>query len=520
MFSLPLLCIFAVAIILTLAFCLPFLEKILAKKLNLTILSKKHQATILVGALIVCAYALGVHSHSRLFALYKDVLGSELPIIFAVRILMFSLLYTTLTFCSKLVTSSALNAYPVKSNKVCLLITIGFTVLLLALWGIEGTHASNDYSGQIASARMGEYDKAHPVSHTLFCCCLLSIYDSIHTIIISQILFYALSVYAISWFCKRAEISIFFTITATFLATICTYQILLLAIKDSFFISSCTIATVGLMSWCLTPSRKAVLLTTIGLIGVGIFRYDGQAIVILTATALIMTAFVRRQKIRQILIMSIVPCIIIILAHVILPGYLNATSRVVGTKMAMPAEIVCEVIAQNGNISKEELSQAEEIIMPKEMIIKHHGMSAEYDGRKYMWAYFSNQEELETYSFAYRLSGKEKELLPLAITVALKNPVITIRHFIEQGRMVWDPSMQYKQPTAFFFFVNLVLLCILFKCNQSPIYYIPFIPVLTVALTSTFVATTFEPRYTFPIFFGGALSIAYTHFILRLGKGK
>ncbi len=510
------LCIIVIVLLLFFFLALPLIEKKVARKLKLKNLSVRDCSIIFLLVAVVCCFGIGVHSHSRFFSIYREALGSELFIVWPVRLFWGGIMYSFLVFSSRLAISDFIKLKPIKYHKQCAYIAIGIALIMFLILFFEGAQASNDYLGQIAGAEKGEYDKSHPVFHTVFCCALLSIYDSINTVIISQILFFSFSVYVIARFCEKYSISRVLTVIAVLIATVCTYGIIILAIKDSFYISSCIIAIVGLMVWCISPSLKSAILATFGLMGVGVFRYDGQAIVLLTSLSLIVAMFVCRRKVSHVLLMSLLPCVTIILAHVMLPSYLNATSKIVGTKLAMPAEIVCEVIAQKGNITEEELRVAEEVIMPKAMIIKHHSMSAEYDGRKYMWDYFNSPEEAETYSFATRLSGKEKELLPLAFSVAIKNPFITITHFIEQGRMVWDPTMQYAQPTSLFFFLSVLMILSLIRKKTSLIYYIPFIPTMVVAMTSIFIATTWEPRYTYPIFFGAILSVPYMHIIRRI----
>ena len=299
---------------------------------------------------------------------------------------------------------------------------------------------------------------------------------------------------------------------------VCSAPIIHVIIKDSPYISFFIIAMAGLQAWVHKPDRESVIVSTLGLIGVGVFRYDGQAIVIVVSCALALLFFSTKKHARHILFMCALPIAAIFSAHYVLPCLVNAKSEMVGTKLAMPAEIICEIIVRNGNVTEEEKEKAQNLIMPIELMKKHHSLAKSYEGQKYIWnGFFETEEEFRRYSFAFNLSGKEKQIIPLFLNLAIKNPAITANHLIQQSRMILDLHGSYRYPCSLSFYICIFALIIMLKHKVRADQYIPFVPVFACSLTCMFIATTFEWRYGIPVIAGAILLFGHMNAATKKG---
>lgn len=435
----------------------------------------------------------------------------------AFKLLIASILYSFLLILLRLTKSNLFSCLPVKTNKQCLLFTLITAIVLLAIWYTHGTHTSFDFGvRQMGQIHSGIYEKAHPVFHTILSGLLLNMYDSLHTLVAAQLIYFTCASFCIFWWCKREQLSAIYAFLAVAAIIYFTFPCIHEVIKDSYVISSYTIAAVGLMAWLRHPDKISATLATVGLVGVGSFRYDGQAIIVMVTVALLLGAYRNKKNLKQVYAICFIPIAAIIAAHAILPACVNAKSEMVGTKLAMPAELICEVIAQNGNISEQELAEAEALIMPKELILTQHSKGEVFEGQKYIWGgYFESDDVCYRYSFAWNLGGKEKELLPLFARIAVKNPGIILSHLFQQGKMVWDVRGGIQSPIALCFYTAALFLAFLGSRKLGAAYLIPFVPIFTTAAICTFVATTYEMRYGMPIIIGGILIIGYAHSFVR-----
>ena len=398
--------------------------------------------------------------------------------------------------------------------------------MLLLLWYLFGTRAFWDFEfNQLIQLKTGNYDKAHPVFHTIFCGGLLKIYQSLHTIAFAQIIAFSVALYSICWWAKRSGLSIIYACGAIVGIVVFTYPYAHYVVKDSFMLSSFIIATTGLMAWNQRPDLTSAILAAIGLTGVGLFRYDGQASVLLVSIAVVTLSIWNKKIRKQAYIIAFIPLLALVSGHLILPACVNARSEMTGTKLAMPADLICEVIVRGGDISPDDLKKAEQLIMPKELMFHLHKLGHEYQGEKYIWGMgFADNKEFKRYSFAYNLKDKGAELLPLCGRVIIKNPVITIQHLFQQGKMLWDIRAEHDRsvyikspinPISLCFYMGMLVLILIIRNRCGIQYLLSFIPFITVTSVIALIATTYEMRYGLPIIPAGILAIGYARTLIR-----
>lgn len=503
-------------LVIAVAGVLPFLYNRISHLFVSSELSSKRSAYILFFAIIIGFYSNPLVEGSKYLPQETGILSYSIQ--FAIKAAYASVLFCFFSFITSLLSTKKLGLFPVNNHKTCLTISLFSAISMLILWYCMGTHASFDFHvRQMNQITTGEYEKAHPIIHTIFCKFLLDIYNSYKTIVIAQIVLFTIGVYAMCWWCMRAKLSFLYASITVVAIIFLTYPYIHIIIKDSFFISSYMIALAGLMAWSLRPDNAATFVSAFGLTCVGLFRYDGQGAVILTAIALIILCIATRKNIRKILVMVLIPTLSIFLAHSVLPICVNAKSEMVGTKLAMPAELICEVIAQNGNLTPEEITRVEELIMPRKMILEHHKKGEAYEGQKYIWGgYFRSESEFRKYSFAFNLSGKGHEIIPLFFKIAAKNPGIVIDHLLMQSKMLWDVAYNRISSTSLAFYLYIFTLISILERKSLRPFSIPFVPTFSVILTCSLIATTFELRYGLPIIVGSIFMIGYTNRVRTL----
>lgn len=390
---------------------------------------------------------------------------------------------------------------PIGSNKIFLLALYPILLMLL-IWCFKGYELSPDTEHILS---WDVYEKAHPIAYGIIVKLLYGLFGSIKAIVVSQILLMAVACWAIIWFIYNHKLPWIYAVLGTAIVIYGTSYsfIFVIAIKDAFYYPFYIILMVGLCSWCLNESKRDFGFISIGLIGVSIFRYDGQLVVIGTLLALLI-ACRHSRKMWTMLALTGTTLLCMIFCNILLPKLLHADTKVgVGTKYAMPAELICEVVVHGGDITEEEKERISQVIMPIDKIRKFHSNFPEHWGQKYIWG-------RGEYSFARSLSGKGRDIIELFIPIASRNPKIVITHLLNRTHML---TRLVDSPAACFF-ISLLLFCIVITRRIPSSLLLPFVPVFISSFTCIFVATTYELRYALPIVGGSVVLYLYSHILL------
>lgn len=377
-------------------------------------------------------------------------------------------------------------------------------ILQVAIWCFKGDTCSTDTSFLLS---IDTYDKAHPLIYAIISKGLYGLFDSIKTVILAQILLMSAACWAIIWFVYSHKLPWVYAVLGTSLAIFGSHGYIgftTMAIKDAFYYPFFITLMVGLCLWCLGRNKKALSIIICSLIGVGIFRYDGQLVVVGTTVFSLAFVYYRKHNLKRHVVLFCIPLVCTFFCNFALPWLLHAGTEIgMGTQYAMPAELICEVVVHEGELTPEEKARISEVIMPIELIREYHDAGEEYEGQKYIWSYGAH-------SFAKSLSGKGKDLLTLFIPIACRNPGIMVKHIWHQSYMLTH-LVDYASAC---FYICAVLIFKLLTRKTPILFYTPFIPVIFCVFICVFIATTYETRYAAPIVGGCVVLYLYVHTLL------
>lgn len=392
-------------------------------------------------------------------------------------------------------------------------------VLLLIIWHVKGNIYTFDFNDQIRLIENHTYEKAHPVIYTLLIKSILILFASPSAIIPLQIMAaWGICGFVVYFFC-RMDVSWVYPFACNTIIIYFNNDILITASKDAFYYLFFILLVIGLCSWSIRKGKVSLYSIIAGLCGVALFRYDGQLVVVITSFFLLVSMIRYKRNLKWHVALLSLPVFCMILCHVVMPYALDSQpGRVgVGTKYAMPAELICEVLVHGGDLTSKEKIRISEIIMPEEVIRERHSLLNEYNGEKYIW-YVPPPEEREKlqyfpydYGFNHILSNKGKEIFELFIPIALRNPGIIFRHLWDQSYLLTS----LKTYASIFFYMSLFAAVILLIRLKSIHPILPFIPIWTVAIFFIAVVTTCEIRYVTPITAGGVIVYLYSYALIR-----
>lgn len=393
---------------------------------------------------------------------------------------------------------------PIRSSNGLRVLIAYPLILQMAIWWFKGDTCSTDTFYLLS---IDTYDRAHPVIYAIIIKGLYGIFGSIKSIILVQILLMSIACGMIVMYIYHYKLPWLYAILGSSLAIFGSHGYIgftTMAIKDALYYPFFITLMVGLCSWCLRENKKAHVIIIISLIGIGVFRYDGQLIVAGTTIFFLAHVYFRKLNFWRHAAFLCIPLICTFFCSFTLPKILHVGTKYgMGTQYAMPAEMICEAVVHDGELSSEERRRISEVIMPIELIREYHDAGKEHEGQKYIW-------HCGKHSFAKSLDGKGKELLSLFIPIACKNPGIMIKHVWHQSYML---THGHDYSSACFYII--IALMFRLQISKTPLhFYVPFIPIVLCMFICVIIATTYETRYAAPIVGGCVVLYLYVHTLL------
>lgn len=386
----------------------------------------------------------------------------------------------------------------------------GMIVLALAVvWFCVGTAYCFDFEfSQYPQIVSGQYGMTHALIHTLFCQGILDIWHQFHAVVLVQLmLFLAVLLVVLAWG-AREKIP-FFIVFVAILFCIYQFKMVTTIIKDTPYTISVMTLTAGLCMEMLETRKTSLWMIGLGLIGTGCFRYDGSIPFFFTIAALACYMVRRREARRRLWVPLSAALACWLFSSVVLPDILHADYQRTGTKYAKMAHVVCDVVAEGGDVSERDMEVIEREIMPEEMILEQyhffhdslHPVVSAGHGEKYLWrGFFSSWETGLKYSFNTTLTDKGGMITRLFFSVAGDNPLKVMKILFLNSQMVWNlpAGNVIRSPQLWLYYgclMTLIVACIFRKWK----YLIPFVPFYGIVLVIGTVATTYEIRYLLPV---------------------
>ncbi len=387
----------------------------------------------------------------------------------------------------------------------------GLIALVLALvWMRTGTATCWDFEHcQYPQILSGHYGVTHTLTHTLFCEGILGIWHHIHAIVLVQLLlFLFVLLMMLSWGIReKIPACIVF---AAILFSIYQFNLVTTVIKDTPYAISVMTLTLGLCMEMLETGKSSLWMIALGLAGMGCFRYDGSVPFFLTI-AVLACCMLRQKEVRCRLWIPLSAALACwLFASAVLPEALHADQQRTGTRYAKMAHVICDVVAEGGHVSEQDMGLIEREIMPREMILERyhhfhdslHPVVSTARGEKYLWSgLFPSLEIGARYSFNTTLTDKGEMITRLFFSVAVDNPLKAAKILLLNSQMVWNMSPNAcvrRSPQLCLYygcFITLLLVCMFRRWK----YLIPFVPFYGTVLVIGAVATTYEIRYLLPV---------------------
>ena len=379
------------------------------------------------------------------------------------------------------------------------------TLMMVAAWWLWGTQCSFDFlQRQYPQIISGKYDLMHTLSHTLMCKGVLSIWNNFHAIILVHMVLLLLVYFMIFSWGARERIRVVIVFGAVLLCIIVTR-----IIKDVPYAISMMALTVGLCVYMLEKRISSLWLIGLGLMGTGSLRYDGYVPFFLTVVALIAYMFFRRKEVRRLWIPVAAGIVCWLFNFALLPVLMHAEPGASGTKYAKMAQVVCDIVAEGGEVSEDDMALIEREIMPREVIMRQyhlyqdsmHPVVSTGHGEKYIHTgSFSSWETGMKYGFAWTLGDKGEVVRKLFLSLSADNPLLAAKILFLNSQMVWNlPARGIRDMPQLFIFYGGVLGFLVYGMFRKWSCLIPFVPFLGVVLVIGAAATTYEVRYLLPV---------------------
>ena len=386
------------------------------------------------------------------------------------------------------------------------------TVLLaVALWRHWGTMCSFDFlHRQYPQVLSGQYDLMHTLAHTLMCKGILSVWHHFHAIVLVQLALLLLVYFMIFSWGAREKMRVLIVLGAVFLCMV-QFDMATTIIKDVPYAISMMALTVGLCTYMLEKRTSSLWLIGLGLAGTGCLRYDGYVPFFLTTGVLLAYMFRHPQERRRLAIPVAGALLFWLFAFAALPCLMKAGRGASGTRYAKMAHVVCDIVAEGGKVSPEDMELIEQEIMPREVIMRQYGLYKDSmhpavsagHGEKYLHTgLFETWETGRKYGFAWTLSDRGGDAVrKLFFSVAADNPAQAARILLLNSQMVWNlpaSSNTRKMPQLWLFY-GCVLGFLVYGIQKRKSCLIPFVPFCSVPLVISAAATTYEIRYMLPV---------------------
>lgn len=377
--------------------------------------------------------------------------------------------------------------------------------LFLLLWWVKGTRCSADFLGSLDQARSGAYNTIQPLSYTLFIGALDRLGpNSVANMAAQTGLFVTAAGVAGHW-CRREGLPLLCGAgVVALLLPLCQWALAVL-VKDALYTCCFVIMTVGLCS--LYRRDDGFSRTTLygGLAGLVLLRPDALLIAAVAGIGVLTVARRRRRGglaaaggVSGVLFLGVA-------AHVLLPLAVGARNDACGTRLAMPAEMLCEVVVHDADLPPRDRERICRLIMPEPVMRRHHDSAPEWIGERYLWRGFESEADLRRHSFVFRLAGRDREVLALCAELLPAHARAGLRPLVAHTRLLRDPSYTPSLALGVLLFLAGLLLL-----RRLPLRaFLPFFPLLANIFIVTCVATTYEYRYALPLCAAAPLLLCY-----------
>ena len=379
---------------------------------------------------------------------------------------------------------------------------LGFFLLL---WWVKGTRCSADFLGSLEQARSGAYNTIQPLSYTLLIGALDKLGPNSAANMAAQAGLFVTAAGVTGRWCRREGLPLLCGAgVVALLLPLCQWAIAVL-VKDALYTCCFVIMTVGLCS--LYRRDDAFSRTTLygGMAGLVLLRPDALLIAAVTGLGVLTVARRRRSGVPAVALGISGVLFLGVAAHVLLPLALGARDDACGTRLAMPAEMLCEVVVHDADLPPQERERICRLIMPEPVLRRHHDSAPEWIGERYLWRGFDSAADLRQHSFVFHLAGRDREVLALCAELLPAHAGTALRPLIAHTRLLRDPSYTPALALGVLLFLAGLLLL-----RRLPLRaFLPFLPLLANIVIVTCVATTYEYRYALPLCAAAPLLLCY-----------
>lgn len=377
--------------------------------------------------------------------------------------------------------------------------------LFLLLWWVKGTRCSADFLGSLEQARSGAYNTIQPLSYTLFIGALDKLGSNSAANMAAQAGLFVTAAGVTGRWCRREGLPLLCGAgVVALLLPLCQWAIAVL-VKDALYTCCFVIMTVGLCS--LYRRDDAFSRTTLygGMAGLVLLRPDALLIAAVTGLGVLTVARRRRSGVPAAALGISGVLFLGVAAHVLLPLALGARDDACGTRLAMPAEMLCEVVVHDADLPPQDRERICRLIMPEPVLRRHHDSAPEWIGERYLWRGFDSAADLRQHSFVFHLAGRDREVLALCAELLPAHVGTALRPLIAHTRLLRDPSYTPALALGVLLFLAGLLLL-----RRLPLRaFLPFLPLLGNIVIVTCVATTYEYRYALPLCAAAPLLLCY-----------
>lgn len=384
------------------------------------------------------------------------------------------------------------------------------TVLMMVLlWWYWGTRVSFDFfHRQYPQIISGEYNMMHTLAHTLMCQGILSVWHHFHAVVLVHVALLGGIYFMIFSWGAREKIK-FLIVAGAVLLCMVQFEMMTTVIKDVPYSISMMALTIGLCTYMLEKRTSGLWLIGLGLAGAGCLRYDGYVPFFLTVAVLCVYMFRHREEIRRLGVPVAAAVLCWLFTFAVLPLLVNAEKGPSGTRYAKMAHVICDIVAEGGNVSAADMELIEREIMPREIIMSQyslyrdclHPVVSAAHGEKYIYTgLFASEEPKMKYGFAWNLSDKGELVRKLFLSVSADNPLRAAKILLLNSQIVWNlPVVPRGGTPQLWLFYGCFLSVLVYGMLKKKSYLIPFVPFYGVAFVIGAAATTYEVRYLLPI---------------------
>jgi hypothetical protein len=369
---------------------------------------------------------------------------------------------------------------------------------------------SPDTIVQLDQIARGAYSDTHPFTHTLSMKLLMSVYDSLSSVIFFQIALLVIIFGCLCLYFYRRGVSGRILLPLLALSFCLPYVVdySFYPWKDIPFSAAQLLITFELMILCDRGRLRTAnsLLMGIGIAAVFLFRHNGILAAGFTIAVLLILAV---KGNRSLLTGAAFALVLILLMKTAVYGHYDVAPNADGTKYAMLGKQICSVVYYDGHYDEAQKRQIEEIIMPVEMIKENYSWN---HGESFLWYPISDAEGNYRF-FGVTLGNRLPELLKLYAALLPRNLAIMAYDFLGSSSLMWRFDVNLAAANMSYLYILLIACVFVWRRNRFAV--LPFAPALINVLSVIASNVSSETRYAYPTMLCFAPLLIYSYYILN-----